>query len=226
MTFLAPRTWAHRDDYIDETFVYQTLGAGEREVELWAEVHAGQDEHPRDWYTGAFEYGITSHWTLDGAAQWVHNSDGIGFGRFRSETRYRFAEEGRNPLDLAASLEYEVETHRARGDEAEHVLTPRLVISRDIFPALNTTLNLDLPVTFSPGGGVQFRYALGVRYPAEGLLRGGAEFKQAPGNGSAVLFPQIWFALPREITFKAGLGLGLASQDDPLVGRAVLESEF
>jgi len=48
------------------------------------------------------------------------------------------AEEGRNPLDLAASLEYEVETHRARGDEAEHVLTPRLVISRDIFPALNT----------------------------------------------------------------------------------------
>jgi len=59
-------------------------------------------------------------------------------------------------------------------------------------------------VTFSPEAASKFRYALGVRYPAEGLLRGGAEFKQAPG-WSAVLFPQIWFALPREITFKAEL---------------------
>ena len=223
---MAPPASAHRDDYIDETFVYQTLGAREREVEGWAEIRAGQDQRPRFWYTGAFEYGSTSHWTLDGAAQWVHDRDGIGFGRFRSETRYRFAEEGRNLVDLAASLEYEAETHRATSDGAEHVLTPRLVISRDVFPALNTTMNLDFPVTLSPGGGVQFRYAIGVRYPAEGFLRGGTEFKQAPGEGSAILFPQVWFALPREITFKLGSGLGLASHDDPIIGRVVFETEF
>jgi len=35
-----------------------------------------------------------------------------------------------------------------------------------------------------------------------------------------------WFALPDEITIKLGLGLGLASRDDPVVARAVLESEF
>ena len=100
------------------------------------------------------------------------------------------------------------------------------MISRDVFPALNTTLNLDLPVTFSPAEGVRFRYAIGVRYPAEGFPRGGTEFKQAPGGGSANLFPQVWFALPKEITLKLGAGIGLASQDDPFIGRAVFGTEF
>ena len=225
-TLLAPPASAHRDDYIDETFVYQTLGAHEREVEGWAEVHAGHGQLPRFWYTGAFEYGITARWTVDAAGQWVHDRDGTAFGRLRSETRYRFAEEGRHFLDLAASLEYESETRRATEGAAERVLTPRLVISRDVSPALNTTLNLDFPVRLSPGGGIEFRYAVGARYPAEGFLRVGAEFKQAPGERSAVLFPQIWFALPEEITFKLGTGIGLASEDDPFIGRAVLEGEF
>ena len=49
----------------------------------------------------AFEYGITSGWTIDGAAQWVRDPSGLGFARFRAETRYRFSEEGQAPLDLA-----------------------------------------------------------------------------------------------------------------------------
>src|SRR5262249_19100933 len=151
------------------------------------------------WYTGAFEYGITSHWTLDGAAQWVGEHGAVGFGRFRSETRYRFAEEGKHVVDLATSMEYELETDRATGGKTEQVLTPRLVISKDVLASLNTTLNLDLPVTISADGSTQFRYALGMRYPAEAFLRGGVEFKQVPGHESATLFPQVWFALPSEM---------------------------
>src|SRR5262245_50329843 len=180
-----PPAWAHRDDYIDETFVYQTLGGGEREIEVWGETHADQGQHPRYWYTGAFEYGIISRWTLDGAAQWLDEVGTVGLGRLRSETRYRFAEEGVHVVDLATSLEYELETDRATGEQSEQVLTPRLVTSRDILTSLNTTLNLDLPVTISAGGGTQFRYALGIRYPAEGFLRGGMEFKQVPAHESA-----------------------------------------
>lgn len=224
---LAPPALAHRDDYIDETFVYQTLGRGEREFEGWGEIHAGHDRLPSGWYTGAFEYGITSRWTVDGAGQWLQDSGGLGFGRMRFETRYRFSEEGREAVDVAASLEYELETDRATGEKQdEHVLTPRLVLSRDLLSDLNTTLNLDLPVMVSPEGGAEFRYAIGARYPAQGFLRAGAEFKQAPGKGSAVLFPQIWFALPSETTLKLGTGIGLASRDDPFIGRAVLEVEF
>ena len=222
----AGQAWAHRDDYIDETFVYQTLGAREREIEGWAEIHAGHDRHPRAWYTGAFEYGLTKRWTVDGAAQWVHDSGGPGFGRFRSETRYRFAEEGKGPLDLAISLEYEAETRRATQGETEHVLTPRLVLSRDLLPAFNTTLNLDFPVPVSGEGEVGFRYAIGARYPAEGFVRAGAEFKRGPSEHSSILFPQLWFAFPGEVTFKLGTGIGLGSSDDPFNGRAVLETEF
>lgn len=225
-TAFAPHAFAHRDDYIDETFVYQTLGRGEREIELWGEIHDGNDRHPRPWYTGAFEYGATSRWTIDAAAQWVQDPSGLGFGRFRAETRYRFADEGLAPLDLAASVEYEIETARATGAEQEHVLTPRLVVSRDLSSAFNTTLNLDLPITLSADPTVQVRYALAARFPAEGLIRVGTEFKQTPAEKSATLFPQLWFALPREITFKLGMGIGLGSADDPLVGRVVVESEF
>ena len=221
-----PRAWAHRDDYIDETFVYKTLGAREREIEAWAEIHAGHDRHPRRWYTGAFEYGLTRRWTVDGAAQWVHDAAGLGFGRFRSETRYRFSEEGKGPVDLAVSLEYEAESQRATQGEAEHELTPRLVLSRDLVPAFNTTLNLDFPVSLSGEGDVQFRYAVGVRYPAEGFVRAGVEFKQGPAEHSSILFPQIWFAFPGEVTLKVGTGIGLGSSDDPFNGRVVLESEF
>jgi hypothetical protein len=222
----APQAWAHRDDYIDETFVYQTLGSGEREIEGWAETHAGHDRHPRVWYTGAFEYGLTRRWTIDGAAQWVRGAAGLGFGRVRSETRYRFAEEGKGPLDCAMSLEYEAETRRATQGEAERVLTPRLVLSRDLVPAFNTTLNLDFPVSLSDEGNVRFRYAIGARYPGEGFVRAGVEFKQSPAERSSILFPQLWFALPDEATFKVGTGLGLGSSDDPFIGRAVLEAEF
>ena len=220
------RAWAHRDDYIDETFVYQTLGAREREIEGWVEIHAGHDRRPRAWYTGAFEYGLTKRWTVDAAAQWVHDSEGLAFGRFRSETRYRFAEEGKGPLDVAVSLEYEAETRRATLGETERVLTPRLVLSRDLVPALNTTLNLDFPVSLSDEGDVRFRYAIGARYPAEGFVRAGAEFKRSPAEHNSILFPQLWFAFPDEVTLKVGTGIGLGSSDDPFVGRAVLETEF
>ena len=153
----APQAWAHRDDYIDETFVYQTLGSQEREIEGWAEIHAGHDRHPRAWYTGAFEYGVTKRWTVDGAAQWVHDTAGLGLGRFRSETPYRFAEEGQGPLDFAVSLEYEAETRRATKGETEHVLTPRLVVSRDLVPAFNTTLKRSTARFSFPSSGSRFR---------------------------------------------------------------------
>lgn len=217
---------AHRDDYLDETFVYQTLGGGEFELELWAESRVASDHRTHGWYTTAFEYGITPRWTLDGAAQGIGRNGMLDFGRLRLETRYRFAEEGAWPVDVAVSTEYEHETRAATGGEVEDVLTPRLVLSRDILPDVNTTVNLDVPVRLSGGSEASFAYAVGVRYPAESFLRGGAEFKQQPSEHTATLFPQLWFALPREVTVKAGTGIGLTSESDRFVGRLAFEMEF
>lgn len=217
---------AHRDDYLDETFVYVTLGHHEFELEGWAEARRDTDHRTAGWYTGAFEYGISSHWMADGAAQIFHRGEGFQFGRLRLETRARFAEEGRWPVDVAASAEYEHETKASTGVESEDVLTPRLVLSRDVSRDLNTTLNLDFPVTLSGEREIAFAYAFGVRYPAETTVRVGTELKGNPSEHIATIFPQVWFALPRELTLKFGTGIGLTSRTDRWVARAVAEIEF
>ena len=216
---------AHRDDYIDETFVYMTLEGGARELELWGEVRDTRVHTAEGWYTTAFELGISSHWTLDAASQLVQKGKDVDFGRFRSETRYRFANEGDWPLDLAASAEYELETSAVTGRETEQTFTPRLVVSKDLTPKLNTTVNLDAPLSLSEGG-LSFAYALGLRYPAEGLLRVGTELKGQPSAQTATIFPQLWWALPHDNTIKVGTGIGLTDRTDRFVVRGVFEVEF
>jgi hypothetical protein len=226
LTLLIPSVVeAHRDDYIDETFVYMTLERGAREVEFWGEARRSQAHKTERWYTGAFEFGVSSRWTLDGAYQLVDRNADVRFGRVRTETRYRFAEEGEWPLDLAASAEYELETSAATGGETEHILTPRLVISKDLTAKLNTTVNLDAPISLSEGG-VSFAYAVGLRYPAEALLRVGTEVKGQPSRHTAMAFPQLWVALGKETTVKVGAGIGLTDQTDRFIVRGVFEAEF
>lgn len=216
---------AHRDDYIDETFVYMTLARREFELELWVEAREDPAHRSQAWYTVAFEHGVTSRWTLDGAGQWLRAEGRLGFGRFRTETRYRFANEGEWPLDLATSAEYEYESRAATGGEAEHTLTARLVISRDLTPKLNTTVNLAFPISLTEGD-LSFAYALGVRYPAEGFARVGTELKGEPSVHVATVFPQLWLA-PREgMTVKFGTGIGLTDSTDRWVVRGVFEVEF
>jgi len=219
-------TFAHRDDYLDETFVYLTLGRHEFEIEGWAEARRGADHRTVGWYTGAFEYGLSSHWMADAAAQILHRGDGFQFGRLRVETRARFAEEGKWPLGVAASTEYEHETRASTGVESEDVLTPRLVLSRDLSRELNTTLNLDFPIRLSGEREMTFAYALGVRYPAETVVRVGTELKGDPSEHTATVFPQAWFALPKRLTLKFGTGIGLTSRTDRWVARAVAEIEL
>src|SRR5262249_12550792 len=151
-------------------------------------------------YTGAFEFGITPRWMVDGALQLLQDRSGVALGRIRGETRYRFAEEGKWPLDVATSFEYELERPVLTDDGTEHTLTARLVISRDIARDLNITTNLDVPVTIAPRIEASVAYAIGVRCPAKGFVRAGTEFKHNPIRGSVVLFPQLWFALPAEVT--------------------------
>jgi hypothetical protein len=219
------RVEAHRDDYIDETFVYSTLQKGEFELELWGEARRDRARNTEGWYTAAFESGITSRWTLDGALQWVHQRASLDFGRLRCETRYRFANEGSWPLDLAVSSEYEVETKTVTGGGIERTLTPRLVVSKDLTPKFNTTTNFDFPISLSDGV-ISFAYAMGVRYPAEALVRIGTELKGQPSAETATLFPQVWLALPKEMTAKVGTGIGLTDKSDRLIVRGVFEIEF
>ncbi len=228
---------AHRDDYLNETFVFQTLESREFEPELWLDYGWPSDPGTSfRTYAAAFEYGITDHWMVDGFIGWIDPAQGkTRFRRLRAETRHRFGEEGDRRVDVAASFEVEFEREVETGGqsvlepEESYVLTPRLVLSRDFGPEFNATLNLDLgreirahrSDRWSPG------YALGLRYPRNALFRYGMELRQDFGEErSSLLVPQVWVNLPRETTFKIGAALDLEGSPRQDFIRVVLEKEF
>src|SRR5215831_15096660 len=96
-------TSAHRDDYINETFVFQTLEAHEFEPEIWLDAGTQGPEGSFWRYAAAFEYGVSHHFMVDGFAGWTDPSHASpSFERGRAEARLRFGEEGDRPVDVAA----------------------------------------------------------------------------------------------------------------------------
>lgn len=206
--------YAHKDDYLNETFVYRTLDHRELELEYWFDYHqltppaAGHYQH-----TVSAEYGVTDLWMADIALNYgnLRVSDRYELSRWRLETRRRFGEEGSHTPDLALSMELEGE--RTAG-EWEYRITPRLVLSHDFGAELNTTLNLF--VGFGMGRGVSTSpgYNLGLRYPAEGALRIGAEIVQTFDHRvSSLLIPQVWILPWSEGVFKIGYARGYGSEE-------------
>jgi hypothetical protein len=232
--------FAHRDDYINETFVFETLHAGEFEPEVWYDhLSAVGGGRSGERFAAAFEYGVSSHFMVDAFAGWLAPSGAdTSFSRLRAEVRGRIGEEGDRLVDLAISFEVEYERGpeefsgeplAASGEERAWVLTPRLILSRDLGRQLNATLNLDLTTElrghatdrFAPG------YAIGVRFPREALFRYGLEWRQDFAERTrSVLFPQIWISLPHDATFKLGEGFGGGAAASERTFRAVFEIEF
>ncbi len=227
---------AHRDDYLNETFVFQTLEAREFEPEIWLDLDrpSGPDASGRA-YAAAFEYGVTGRWMVDAFVGWVDPGSGpTRFQRLRAETRYRFGEEGDRPVDIAASFETELEREPepdvgGTGEvEKTYVLTPRLVLSRDL-REFNLTLNVDLGREIRIGRHDRWvpGYAVGARYPRAAFLRYGVEFRQDFGDERAsTLLPQVWLAFREETTLKIGLGRAHDGSERRTFLRIVLEKEF
>ncbi len=218
---------AHREDYIDETLVYVTLEKGETEPEYFVdfgrkpdkseEANPGSKENFIR-HSIALEHGITDQWMIDGRITLddpEHERAKFDSGRF--ETRYRFFEEGEKPVDTAVSLE--INTER---DEKGHLKTgiePRLILSKD-FGQLNFTLNLPVEVKFDSGN-TAFIPSFGVRDNVNGLLRLGSELRYNTDNHEGSIIPQIWFALPREITIKLGYSFGFDRNEEDFARIAV-----
>ena len=221
---LSRNAFAHRDDYINETFVFQTLTKGEFEPEYTLDFHTSKSDVNFFANSLAFEYGITNRWMIDGIGTLQTTTDGHNsFHRSRVETRYRFGEEGEHPIDVAMSLEYEFEN----GGEKEHFLNPRIVLSKDLLPQLNTTLNLFSELRVADSFHARVGYAFALRYPAESFLRYGIEIQGLhPGPNELAIIPQIWFAFPHEITWKLGSGIYAVHPSERFFVRSTFEVEF
>ena len=217
---------AHREDYIDESLVYLTLEKGEIEPEYWLDFgHQENKDSGKEVlflrHSFALEYGITEHWMIDGRGSIKnarHEETQFESGRF--EKRYRFFEEGTKPIDVAVSLEANTE----RKEHAqEPAIEPRLILSKD-FKQLNFTLNLPEEI-FLKTGELAFVPAWGFRYNTTHMLRFGCEMKYNTHSHEDSVIPQIWFALPHDITIKLGYSFGFNHNEESF-GRVVLEKGF
>src|SRR5262245_35164743 len=212
---------AHREDYIDETQVFQTLERHVVEPEYWFDygTRPGTDftRHNIE-----LEYGITDHLMIDGRETCDNPENSkANFDSARVEIRFRFAEEGDWPIDIALSAE--ANTRRLENAHYQDGLEPRLVLSKD-FAKLNFTLNVaeELPVNRGAPG---VELASGVRYDATQLFRFGSELKYDLHERSGAIIPQIWVAFPHEITFKTGYSRSFDRNREGFV-RFVIEMEF
>ena len=224
--FFPKLSYAHRDDYLNETFVFQTLHKGEFDPEYSFDYHHARSGHEHFFLNSlAFEAGLTHHLMIDGIATLRTTTSGENsFRRARAETRYRFGEEGDRFIDMATSLEYELENEDG---EKEHFLSPRLVLSKDLTEKLNVTLNLFTELRVSESLKARAGYALAMRYPGAAFIRYGVEFQgMHPTPDELLVLPQIWFAFAHETTLKAGFGAYLVHPEEQFFTRLVLEKEF
>ena len=199
--------FAHREDYLNKTFVYQTLDHKELELEYW--VHYGSTSTSRTvlnaWqHTASFEYGILEHWMIEAFSTFQHlPGRNLDYLATHVETRVRLFDEGKKFLDPAFSLEY---THSNAEGVSVHSLEPTLVLSKDL-QRLNFTLDLSLEHQLNAGHETEFGYAIATRYDTKHLFRIGAEAQGTFGHTTPhYLVPQIHLVLPSEVTAKVGVG--------------------
>jgi hypothetical protein len=208
---------AHRDDYIDETLVYQTLEQGETELEFGFDY--GDRPEPDDKFTRyifAAEYGLTERFMING--KFLLESE---FDSALVEFRYRFFEEGGKPIDVAFSTEVEVENVENASDE--YAVQPRLILSKDL-DKLNFTVNLPLKIPFKSAPS-EFIPAVGWRYDAGEVFKLGAEVKYNTLKEQGEVIPQVWFELPEEMLLKLGYSQGFDKNSESYM-RVFLEKEF
>lgn len=219
----APRARAHKEDYIDETLVYLTLGKQEFEPEYWFDFG-----HQRDSSTDftrhnlSAEYGITDHWMVEGRGTMIkEDGQGLKFDSARLETRYRFNDEGTWPVDVAVSGEVNVQRNEQGIDR--FALEPRLILSRD-FRNLNLTLNFSEEVPVDTGKAA-FNISSGFRYDVVERFSFGSELKYSLPEHEAAVIPQVWFVLPGDITLKVGFSYGFDHNKEQFL-RVVIEKGF
>ena len=197
---------AHREDFVDETLVYETLERGEFEPEYWFdEAHRSDPSRNFVRHNLAAEVGITEHWMIDTrATMQKEEGQALRFDSARLETRYRFFDESTLPMDIAVSGEVNVERDEQGADSFG--IEPRLILSKD-FQKLNLTLNLSEEVPFDSHTNI-FNVSSGFRYDSTELFRFGSELKYDFADHEGALIPQLWFAFPHEITLKMGYSHG------------------
>jgi len=213
--------FAHKADYIEDTLVYETLEAKEVEPEYFLDIGWRDADRRINFqrHTLALEYGIIDHWMIDARTSCDRDAgDSLAFNNLHIETRYRFSDEGKLPVDVALSGELFWEGSDIFG------IAPRLILSKDA-GSLNLTLNVTEEIELRPSRDAELQLAFGIRYDLSSQVRIGTEIKYATDAHEGSVTPQIAFAFPHDIAVKLGYSHGFDRNEESFF-RALFEVEL
>jgi len=232
---VVPRAEAHLKDYL-VTQDYYTAKRGEFEVALWNNINfpeADNDDTYNTKHQLELEYGLTDHLQLAYYEVYAWNrTDDWERDEFKVETKYRFADAGKWPLDVALYAEYaNPNGHRAiASDELEG----KLILSRDFGP-WNAAVNLIAEKPINTGSHWEYEYTAGLSYGVTARTRLGLEIKQGLGDSKdfdfsarqpLYLVPGIYTSLTPHVRLLVGPAFGLTRVSDDLQLKSLVEIEF
>ncbi len=214
---------AHKEDYLDDTFVYQTMEEGVLELEYRTRYFDRSDDRETDnyWNNSLFvEYGLTDQTMAEVRSAWgTPESDSQFAGGF-AQLRHRFGEEGEYFIDPAFAVTYESERKNGKLNDA---LTGILVLSKDIND-FNITMNYAKAYALDSSDNPDDKKSFGIRYPRHGI-RWSLEYKDR-GNSERYVLPAVQLPIAHGVSLKLGAGKGVNNQSPRYLVAALLEFEF
>lgn len=229
--------FAHQRDYVLNE-PYYTTRKGEWELEVLTDYN--QTDFDND-NTHSFkqqyeiEYGLTSRLQVAyyEIVKWTRTNDWQR-DALKVETKYRFAEAGEWPVDVALYGEYE--GPNGRQDTDSDTLEGKLIVSKDLGP-WNVVTNLIVERKINQHDFWGVAYTAGVSYPITQRVRAGLELKETLGDlegefgirrkkHQVQLMPALYASLTPHVRLLVGPVIGVTKAADDFQIRSIVEIEF
>ena len=216
---------------------YHTTERGEFEVGFWNDMNFAEADNSGSYHSKhqvEVEYGVTDHLQLAYYEVYTWNrSKDWERDEFKIEAKWRLAQAGQWPVDVAFYTEYKnPDGHRdVRSDELEN----KLILSKDVGP-WNVVGNVIFEKQLNTHSDWEFEYTAGVSYGVTARTRVGLELKETLGDSdefglhrtdhTLYLVPGIYTSLTPHVRILAGPAFGLTNASDDLQLRSLVEVEF
>jgi len=229
---------AHLRNYIFSQDYYTTK-KDEFEIELHNDYNFSDfdNEDTRDSkHQIELEYGVTDHlqlavyevygWDTARADEWQRDM-------WKAEVKYRLAEAGQWPIDVALYTEYKAPNgpRERRSDAWEN----KLILAKHIGP-VHLVGNLVAEKDINTHSDWTFQYTVGVSHAFTPRVTGFLEYKESlggqddiewfAGNHAQQLLPGLAVSVTPHVRVIAGPAFGLTSVTDDLQLKSILEIEF
>jgi hypothetical protein len=216
---------------------YSTAEQGEVEVAFWNDVNfsdADNDDSYNTKHQIELEYGMTDHFMLayyevftwDQALEWQRDE-------FKIEAKFRFAEAGQWPVDLALYAEYK--NPNGSRDVRSDALESKIILSKDFGP-WNVIGNVIVERHLNEHTPWSFEYTAGVSRALSPTARAGIEVKESIGDSDEFgwrrddrelyVVPGIYFSPRPHLRVVVGPAFGLTDASDDVQLRSIFEFEF